>query len=137
MNESNQSCRGRSGNTSLSSSEADPAQTSAPVHTAQPDWNASRDDTGVHINVTLPGVTKDDLQLEVEGRNLRLHASRKSAGKNRTLILGHEAPDAYALKLRLGESLASGSLTAALTDGILKISIPLEDEAKTRTIEIN
>lgn len=105
--------------------------------TAQPAWNAERTDDGVDLEVTLPGVLRENLDLQVEGRELRLSARRENAGSSRRLILGQPAPDTYALKLRLGESLDGEQLSAALKDGILKVSVPLASEARPRTISID
>jgi len=108
--------------------------------TAQPRWHAERTDNGVELEITLPGVARENLDLEVEGRELRLSARRDDAGDAgdaRKLILGQPSPDAYALKLRLGESLDGDQLTAALKDGILKVAVPLASEARPRNISID
>lgn len=105
--------------------------------TAQPLWSADRTDDGVEIEVTLPGVPRNKLDLEVEGRELRLSARRSAGNEERRVIVGQAAPDAYALKLRLGPSLDGGRLTATLKDGILKVSVPLASEARPRSIAID
>lgn len=110
---------------------------STAVTTAQPHWHAEKTEAGVSIEVTLPGVSKSDLSLEVEGRDLRLTAKRSSVEAERRLLRGRPAPEAYALKLSLGESLDGDSLTASLKDGILTIGVPVASEARPRTISID
>lgn len=110
---------------------------SKPLTTAQPVWHARKTDDGVEVEVTLPGVRKDDLELQVEGRELRLNARRHQPSGDRRLLVGRPAPDNYALKLRLGESLEGDRLSAALKDGLLTIKVPLAVEALPKTITIN
>ena len=104
--------------------------------TASPAWKADKDDEGVKLEISLPGVAKEDLDLAVQGHNLRLSARRRNGETKASLLVGHEAPDAYALKLRLGETLDGEGMTASLKDGLLKVAIPLAKEARSRSITI-
>lgn len=102
----------------------------------EPAWNANRHDQGVELEVTLPGVRKDDLTVEVHGRNLQLDARRPASENRGRLIHGRPAPDGYRLKLRLADSLDGSKLKAGLADGVLKVSIPLHEAAQPRRVDI-
>ncbi|MEP4076479.1 Hsp20/alpha crystallin family protein [Haloferula sp.] len=107
------------------------------VHYSEPAWSGDRHDQGVDLEVTLPGVKKEALKLEVRDQHLHLDAQRaehKSRGK---LVYGQPKPEGYRLKLRLGDSLNGSALKAKLADGILRVSIPLVESAQPRKVEIN
>jgi HSP20 family protein len=132
MNQNNQICCQED-----SCTESFTKSNSTPFSTAQPVWQAEKDDDGIVVEVELPGVQREGLDLKVDGRELRLNAPRTKDTSERRLLFGQPTPDAYALKLRLGESLDGYQLTAALNDGVLKIRVPLAAEAKPRSITID
>lgn len=103
-------------------------------HFVQPVWSTNRHAHGIDVEVQLPGVAKDALNVQTHGSSLVIEAARRAApGK---LLQGDPAPDGYRLKLRLGESLDAEKLTARLADGLLRLSIPLVEAAKPKSIEI-
>ena len=112
-------------------------QTETAVHYSEPSWSADRHDQGVNLEVTLPGVNKEALSLEVHGQHLKLEARRATAKSSGKLIYGQPNPEGYRLKLRLGDTLDGSALKANLADGILKVSIPLVKSAQPRKVEIN
>lgn len=103
---------------------------------AEPAWNATRNDHGAEVEVALPGVCKEDLQIEVRGPKLTLQARRPNTSREGRLIHGEPAPDGYRLELRLGSALNGPSLSARLDSGLLRISIPLVETAQAKRIEI-
>lgn len=102
----------------------------------EPVWNATRSKDGFEIRVELPGVRKDDLKLEVTGRELHLAADRTATPESATLVHGEPAPDGYRLKLRLAEQLDGPALQARLEHGVLNLAVPLVEAAQPRAIEV-
>ncbi len=108
-----------------------------PTAFRQPQWSANKHEGGVDIEVTLPGVSKEDVDVQVRGSHLELEARRNKPAENRgRLVYGTPAPQGYRLRLRLGESLDGNRLEASLADGILKVAIPLVEAAKPKKIDI-
>ncbi|MCH7225232.1 Hsp20/alpha crystallin family protein [Haloferula sp. A504] len=107
-----------------------------PTRLAEPAWNATRREDGADIEVALPGVRKEDLNVEVSGSRLVVEAKRGSANSPGRLIHGEPAPDGYRLELRLGNSLDGSALSARLESGLLRLAIPLVEAAKPKRIEI-
>lgn len=99
-------------------------------------WNATRREDGADVEVSLPGVRKEDLELEVRGSRLVLEAKRFQPESGGRLIHGTAAPGTYRLELRLGGSLDGGALEAKLESGLLRLSIPLVETAKPKRIQI-
>lgn len=131
MNTDTTCCQTDGGNTAV----ADQNETT--VRYSEPIWSADRHDQGVDLEVTLPGVSKEALNLEVHGQHLKLEAQRATPKSSGKLIYGQPNPDGYRLKLRLGDTLDGSALKANLADGILKISIPLHESAQPRKVEID
>lgn len=101
-----------------------------------PLWNARHTDDGAVLEVALPGVSKDQLKLEIGNRSLRLDASRREGPGNARLIRGCQWPAGYELELRLDDSLDGTESTAKLEDGVLTVTIPLAEASKPRRIEV-
>lgn len=102
----------------------------------EPTWNVTRHEEGATIEVSLPGVRKDDLKLEVRGTRLILEASRSGPVPAGRLLRGAPAPEGYRLELRLGNTLDGGALEARLDAGLLKLAVPLVQAARPKRIEI-
>lgn len=106
------------------------------VPRVQPLWSARQTDDGAILEIALPGVARDALDLEVGNRSLRLGANRRPGPGNARLIRGGELPGGYELELRLDDNLDGTNATAKLEDGVLTVTIPLAEAAKPRRIEI-
>jgi len=83
-----------------------------------------------YVSLDLPGVRKEDLQLEAEGDRLTLTAERK--------IGFGEAKETVTLRrvLSLPESIATDKIEAALTDGVLTLTLPKREETKPKQLKI-
>lgn len=85
----------------------------------------------------LPGVSKSDLQISVENRELRLEANTGVVHPEGWKSLHRETLDrAYRLRLRLGKQVDPSAITADLEDGVLTLTVPKAEEAKARTIKV-
>jgi len=106
--------------------------------TLQPKWHSHKTEDGYTLEVALPGVSKDLLNVTAVEEGLQIEAIRNSSiPKSWNLIAGGRLADAYALKLRLPKDVNISKLEAKLEDGLLNLKLPLRDEAKSRRIEIN
>lgn len=110
--------------------------TATPVRYVQPQWSARRNQEGVSLEITIPGVKREDLKLEAQGSQLLLEARRPSPEADGKLLYGPAAPEGYRLKLRIAETLDTAKLTARLNDGILQVGIPLIEAAQPKRIDI-
>ncbi|MDB6077971.1 MAG: hsp18 [Akkermansiaceae bacterium] len=110
-------------------------QASPAIAKAQPQWQSRKTDDGAVVEIALPGVAKDDLELTTGSGFLKLTARRKATGEAR-LIQGTGAPGAYQLGLRLAANLDGGNANAKFEDGVLTVTLPLAESAKPRRIEV-
>ncbi len=96
-----------------------------PAKSTRPAVSSRNEESGVRLDIALPGVRKEALKLTVHEGLLTLEAGRSDV-----------PPIRYALSVKLAERLDGGRITAALEDGVLKIFAPLREEAKPREIAI-
>ncbi len=102
----------------------------------EPAWRSQRDDHSVVVEVELPGVVKDDLVVEAKPEGLLIEGARRQPGDTTRVVYGTPSPDGYRLKLRVGEKLNAPSMTAKLEAGVLRLEIPLAEEARPKRIEV-
>jgi HSP20 family protein len=102
---------------------------------AQPQWQSRKTEEGAVVEIALPGVSKDALELTTGSGFLKLSARRKTATTSR-LIQGPGSPDLYELGLRLAANLDGGNANAKFEDGVLTVTLPLAESAKPRRIEV-
>jgi HSP20 family protein len=89
------------------------------------------------VQVDLPGVTKESVQLAVEEGLLTLKAARHTATPESWKALHRELSDAdYELRLKLNDRVDDQALTANLDDGVLTIVLPVKEAVRPRAIPI-
>ena len=104
----------------------------------RPQFHTAEDENGATLHIALPGVRKDDLKLTLLESRLRIDAKRSD-----------EVPEAwqtrrdtgavsrYGLEIRLTPRLDGTRATASLEDGVLRLHVPVREEAKPKQIEVN
>ena len=90
------------------------------------------------LEAELPGVKKEDLNVEIEANELKIHATRKIEGKSDAKALRSEryAQTSFERHFRLGETLSSEGISGELIDGILTLEIPKSEKNLPRRIEV-
>lgn len=99
--------------------------------------DAYQQDDSFVVEVDLPGVEVDSIDLTVEKNVLTIRAERRrGTAKETELIAGERAHGTFSRQLFLGESLDPDKLTADYTDGVLSLRLPIAEKAKPRRVEI-
>jgi HSP20 family protein len=90
-----------------------------------------------HVELDLPGVEPDSIDLTVERQVLTIRAERVYEPQAEDEILVNERPQGvFARQLFLADSLDSENLRAEYVNGVLRLTIPVAEQAKPRRIEI-
>ena len=85
----------------------------------------------------LPGVDPASVDIDIEDRTLTIRAERKSPEIAGAQWLTHERPfGTFARQLTLGNGVALDQVEAEYVDGVLKLVIPVAEEAKPRKIAV-
>lgn len=106
------------------------------------DWNPAVDaietEGNLVLSVDLPGVSRDEIEIQVEGGELRILGERviqrdESAGQvhRRERVSGK-----FKRVFVLPENVDSDKTDARFKDGVLTITLPIAEESKPRKIAI-
>lgn len=88
--------------------------------------------------IDLPGADPGTIDIDVEDRTLTVRAERREVEAEGAKWLSHErVTGTFARQLALGSGLALDRIEAAYTDGVLKLTIPVAEEAKPRKITVS
>ncbi len=110
----------------------------AEINYVRPRYEISENDDAYYVDVDLPGVAKKDVALTLHDGILELVGDRNwKAPKSWKPVNGE--PDLYAYRLRLmvGDRVSEAGISAETSNGVLRLTLPKEEERKPRKIEIN
>ena len=100
--------------------------------------DAFRDDHAFVVEMEVPGVDPDSLDVTVEKNVLTVHAERRPRYDDKVeRVVGERSYGAFSRQLFLGDSLDTDALTAEYDAGVLTIRIPVAEQAKPRKISIS
>jgi HSP20 family protein len=85
------------------------------------------DKDNTYVRAELPGVTREQVNLELVDGYLTLTATRKEGEQEFTLTRSVSLPD----------NVQADKITAALEHGVLTVTLPKQEQAKPRKIAIN
>lgn len=96
----------------------------------QPRCNMEETDDAIIVEVELPGVTRENVHLSVEGDVLRIsgerHASSQRQGRNYHYLEQHYGR--FERQLRLPRSINREGIAAEFSNGILSITLPKNNQ---------
>ncbi|HEX2546628.1 MAG TPA: Hsp20/alpha crystallin family protein [Ramlibacter sp.] len=102
-----------------------------------PPVDVFENDASITLLADLPGVTKDQLHVRVDGDNLLLEATAATAGpEHMELVYGEAQCPSYRRTFTLSRELDTGRIEAQLRDGVLRLTIPKAEEARPRRIQV-
>ncbi|HEY8547625.1 MAG TPA: Hsp20/alpha crystallin family protein [Acidimicrobiales bacterium] len=100
-------------------------------------FDAVRHDNEVTIQVDLPGVDPEDIDLTVERDTLTISATREWQREDGDEVLAAERPHGtFTRRVLLGESLDTSRLEADYDKGVLTIRVPVAETAQPRKITV-
>ena len=103
-----------------------------------PPVDVLEDDAGITLYADLPGVTKGNLDLHVDGENLFIDGKiALEMPKEMEATHVEVARSRYRRVFALSLEFDTAKLTADLKQGVLKVRIPKAEHAKPRRIEIS
>jgi HSP20 family protein len=96
-----------------------------------------REDDTFFVEIDLPGVTQDNIDIEVDKNTLTVSAERPYEGsENRTSLVKGRAFGSFTRRFVIGEGLDTDSIEAAYENGVLKIAISVLESAQPRKVEV-
>ncbi|MEV0495194.1 Hsp20/alpha crystallin family protein [Streptomyces atratus] len=115
-------------------------ESSAPSWTETMAWAPMADlhetDEAYELECELPGIKRDDIDVEVSGRELRITGELKERERKGVVRRATRRTGRFEYRALLSTELKAEEVQASLADGILTLTIPKSQAAKPRHIEI-
>lgn len=97
-----------------------------------------KDDSGYAVELDLPGVDPNSIELTCERNELTVRAERRpSFGQDDEVIVAERPQGSFTRQLVLGDGLDTSSVAANYADGVLRLTIKVAQAAQPRRIEVN
>jgi HSP20 family protein len=108
-----------------------------PTSTIRPLVDIFETADGITLQADMPGVTKEGLNLRVDGPNLVVEGTIGIVPEQKmSAIHADVRATLYRRSFVLGNELEAGNIEASLKDGVLTVRIPKRAEHRPRRIEI-
>ncbi|MDB4987466.1 MAG: hsp [Myxococcaceae bacterium] len=104
-----------------------------------PAVDVQEDSEAVSLNAELPGVKREDIEIQVDGNVLTLRGERKppqQAEQGQRFQRVERAYGTFVRQFQLPTNLDSSQIDAQLVDGVLTVRLPKKQEQKPRKIEV-
>ncbi|MFB9312398.1 Hsp20/alpha crystallin family protein [Nocardioides plantarum] len=110
-----------------------PGTTNRPVTMAMDAWREG--DTFV-LELDLPGVSPESIDLDVERNVLTIRAERLGRNGDWEMLAAERPRGAFSRQLVLGDNLDLEHIDAGYDAGVLRLTIPVAERAKPRKIQV-
>jgi HSP20 family protein len=90
------------------------------------------DENNTYVRAELPGVNRDDINVEMTEGYLTIAASRKSGGGNGQ----DEESFSFSRAVSIADEVDAGKVNAAYENGVLTVTLPKREEAKPKKISV-
>lgn len=97
----------------------------------------SESDTDLQIEMDLPGVTREDVEITFEDGRLSVRGERKPSHSNRKKWRDERVLGRFERVFNLSDSVDPSAIQADLTEGVLVLTIPKKQEARPVRIAIH
>jgi HSP20 family protein len=103
--------------------------------TLKPATDIIEKDGSYELHVSLPGLTKEDIKLEVKDSKLTISGEKKTATEEKApnYLLQESFQGKYSRSFKLPENSETEKISAQFKDGILNVTIPASDAKKGST----
>jgi HSP20 family protein len=103
-----------------------------------PGIDVMEDDKQYEIRVTLPGIKKDEVKIELEDNTLTVSGERKfeKEEKNKRYHLVESRFGTFKRSFTLPKNIDNNSIDAKMSEGILNITIKKDEKSVSRQIAI-
>lgn len=116
--------------------EKAPAQNARPVEYTTPRVNLHQDGEGYSLEVEMPGVSKEGVEVTAEDGKLTL-VGHSRAGETGRPVYQERGVRAYRRVFDLDPSIDASKISASIEQGLLHVRLPKAETAKPRKIAVS
>ncbi|GAA0641624.1 Hsp20/alpha crystallin family protein [Streptomyces thermocarboxydovorans] len=109
----------------------------APARAWTPMADVTESDDAFHVEIELPGVKSEDVDVEASSQELVVSGEIKEKERKGVLRRSTRRSGAFEYRWRLPVEADTEKITAQMTDGVLTITVPKAEVARPRHIEIS
>ncbi|HSF99163.1 MAG TPA: HSP20 family small heat-shock protein [Ornithinibacter sp.] len=99
--------------------------------------DAWREGDSFHVELDLPGVSQDSIDIDVERNVVTVKAERPARASDVELVAAERPRGVFSRQLVLGDHLDTEHIQASYDGGVLTLKIPVAEHSKPRKIEIS
>lgn len=92
---------------------------------------------GYTLELEMPGVNKEGLEISVENNELTIIGRRQTATPEGTLVHRESRPHNYRRSFEIDPSIDSAKIGARMSQGIITLTLPKAEEVKPRKIAVS
>ena len=111
-------------------------RTSAELPFAAPEVNIYETEKNFVLQAELPGVSKEGLEVTLEGSTLTLVGRRSAPSSAGTPLYRESHPLNYRRSFELDPSIDTSKVGAEIAQGVLTLTLPKAERVQPRKIEI-
>ena len=103
-----------------------------------PPVDIAEDDKEYTVKAELPGLNKENIKVSVEGGVLSIAGERKveKEEKNKKYHRIERSYGSFTRSFTLPEDASGEKVNAEFKDGVLKVHLPKEEKAKSKSVEV-
>jgi HSP20 family protein len=101
-----------------------------------PPVDIEEQDNAYVIEAELPGVKKDDVNIELVSNELMITGEIKEREREGILRKRTRRIGRFEYRVRLPEQVDADNIEASLKDGVLSVRVPKREQAERRTIQV-
>jgi HSP20 family protein len=98
--------------------------------------DAWRDGDTFVVELDLPGVSPESIDLDVERNVVTVRAERANRNENIEMLAAERPRGVFSRQLVVGDTLDTDNITASYDAGVLSLKIPVAEKSKPRKITI-
>ena len=102
-----------------------------------PAGSVVEDDDGYLLQVEMPGVNKEGLEISVEGNELTIIGRRSLPAINGALLHQESRRENFRRKFELDPSIDLNRISAKIEQGLLAVKLPKAEHVKPRMITVS
>lgn len=104
-----------------------------------PQSDAAATEEQYEINLELPGVSLDDIKIEIHDNNLTVQGEKRTEREEtgKTYFFSERSFGAFQRSFRLPPNVRADDITAGFKDGVLTIRVPKASQAQEKSRRIS
>ena len=101
-----------------------------------PPVNIHEEDAAYVLEAEMPGVGKDDVEILLEGSELTLFGHRRQETPTGNALIREQRTSDYRRVFEVDPAIDAAHISAVMTQGVLRLTLPKSERVKPRKIKV-